>query len=61
MTQQQIKFTHYWVSGFGWENTIYLPEDFVEIEKLGENEVDGVVFIAINKFGGKHILKGKYL
>lgn len=56
----QIKFTHDWVSGFGWENTIFLPEDFVEVEKLGENEIDGVVFIATNEHGGKHILKGHY-
>ncbi len=55
---KSIKFTHYWVSGFGWENTIFLPEDFIEVEKLGKNEKDGIVFIATNKVGGKHILKG---
>lgn len=55
-----IEFTHYWVSGFGWENTIFQPEDFVEVENLGESEKD-VVFIAINDAGGKHILKGHYV
>lgn len=55
-----MEFTHYFVSGFGWENTIFLPEDFVSVEKLGENEVDGIIFIAINEHGGAHILKGFY-
>jgi len=57
----KIIFTHYWVSGFGWEPTIYQPEDFIEVEKMGENEIDGTVFIAINEKGGKHILKGSIL
>jgi hypothetical protein len=30
----KIKLTHYWVTGFGWENTVYLPEDFQQIKKL---------------------------
>ena len=55
-----IYFTHYWVSGFGWENTIFIPEDFAEVEELGRSEKDGIVFIAINDSGGKHILKGGY-
>ena len=58
---RKIEFTHYWVSGFGWENTIFSPEDFVEVEELGENKKDGVVFLAINNAGGKHILKGIYI
>ena len=57
----KIEFTHYWVSGFGWENTIYQPEDFVEVEILGENEKDGVCFLALNENGGKHILKGRFV
>lgn len=57
----KIEFTHCWVSGFGWEDTIFLPEDFIEVEKLGENKEDGIVFIAINDSGGKHILKGRYV
>lgn len=56
----QIEFTGYWVSGFGWENTIFQPEDFVSIEELGRNDIDGIVFLAINDSGGKHILKGNY-
>lgn len=57
----KIEFTHYWVSGFGWENTIYQPEDFVEVEILGENEKDGVCFLGLNEIGGKHILKGRFV
>jgi hypothetical protein len=57
---RNIEFTHYWVSGFGWENTIFLPSDFETIEEMGFNETDGFIFIAINNKGGKHILKGTY-
>lgn len=53
-----IEITHYWVSGFGWENTIFQTEDFITIEKMGFNEVDGFIFLGINDNGGKHILKG---
>jgi len=56
-----IRFTHYWVSGFGWENTIYQPEDFSEVEEMGENEKDGKIFLCINELGAKHIIKGEYL
>ena len=56
----RVVFTHIWVSGFGWENTIFKTEDFIEVEKLGENEADGVVFLATNEKGGKHIFKGYY-
>jgi hypothetical protein len=51
-----IVFTHYWVSGFGWETTIFQPSDFSLIEKLGYNEKDGNIFIGING-NQKHILK----
>ena len=56
-----IEFTHYWVSGFGWEITIFQPGDFETVELMGENEQDGLIFIAINDTGGKHILKGNYV
>ena len=52
-----IEFTHYWVTGFGWEHTIFQVEDFVEVEKLGESEQGGFVFIAINKVGANIFLK----
>lgn len=57
----KIKFTHYWVSGFGWENTIFQQEDFVTIEYMGNNNQDGDIFLGINEVGGKHILKGKHV
>lgn len=55
----KVVFTHLWVSGFGWENTIFLPSDFEEVEKLGENTNDGTIFIGVNG-NAKHILKGYY-
>jgi hypothetical protein len=57
----EIIFTHYWVTDFGWENTIYQPSDFKEVEKLGENDIDGIIFYGrFSKSGKTHILKGFY-
>lgn len=56
----RIFFTDFWVDGFGWEDCIYLPEDFHSVEVLGKNDTDGVVFLGINDIGKKHILKGYY-
>jgi hypothetical protein len=58
---RNIEFTHYWVTGFGWENTIFLPSDFIEVDELGVSDTNEIVFIGINETGGKHILKGRYL
>lgn len=55
---KNVNFTHYWVTGFGWENTIFLPSDFESVEILGENENDGTVFLCINDKGGQQIMKG---
>jgi hypothetical protein len=57
---KQIEFTHYWISGFGWENTIFQPEDFTKVEKMGYNDTDGYIFLGISDKESKHILKGKY-
>lgn len=57
---KKITFTHYWVTGFGWENTIYLPEDFETVEQFGHSEKEGFVFIAVSGRGISHILKGFY-
>ena len=54
-------FTHYWVTGFGWENTIFINEDFENVEVLGYNKKDGTIFLAKNKLGKNHILKGKFI
>jgi hypothetical protein len=55
-----IVFTDYWVSGFGWEPTIYCVEDFATVELLGDSRTDGIVFLAIDENGSKYILKGYY-
>ncbi len=55
---KDIQFTHLWVRDFGWEPTVYVSEDFDKIELLGENKVDGKVFIAVQSNGKKQILKG---
>jgi hypothetical protein len=54
-----INFTHLWVDDFGWETTIFLPNDFDLVELLGESEQDGKVFLAIQDNGKKRIFKGK--
>lgn len=56
MQKPAINFTHYWVSGFGWENTIYQPEQFTKIEILGVNE-EGIIYFAENEHGVRHIFK----
>ena len=58
--QELMEFTHYWVSGFGWENTIYQQKDFATVDEIGYNDIDGHIFLGINEQGGKHILKGMY-
>lgn len=57
---EEIKFTHYWVTGKGWEVTVLQPEDFVEVEEMGHNPEDGVLFFAENEKNGHQIFKGKY-
>lgn len=56
-----VIFTHYWVTGIGWENTIYSNSDFKEVEEAGRNEEDGIIFYGKFSDEGKtHILKGYY-
>lgn len=57
---EEVKFTHYWVTGKGWEVTIYQPSDFVEVEEMGYNPEDGIIFIGVSERGSQHILKGSY-
>jgi len=57
----KIKFNKYWLSGFGWEQTVFIPEDFVEVKEVLKKDNDSVIFIAFNKFGDKHLFIGKYL
>jgi len=58
VTTDKLTFTHYWVTGFGWENTAFIPDDFIKVEKLGETS-EGVIYIAFNKLAGKHIFLNK--
>lgn len=44
-----FNFTHLWVDGFGWENTIFLPSDFDRIVKMPIKSEDGSqLFMAYN-------------
>jgi len=52
---ENLNFTHYWVTGFGWENTIFQSGDFTEVEKLGESD-EGVAYIGVADNGKTHIL-----
>jgi hypothetical protein len=49
------RFDKYWVTGYGWEVTIFLPEDFDSVELLGEND-EGRIWVAFNNKGVQHIL-----
>lgn len=54
----KIELTHLWVTGFGWETTILVSEDFKELEVLGRND-EGVIFIGTQNVASKRqILKG---
>jgi hypothetical protein len=60
MKTKEIVFTHYWVTDFGWEPTIYHTSDFKEVEEAGKND-DGVIFYGrFTKSGKTHLLKGYY-
>lgn len=58
ITDNNTRFTHQHIKGFGWENTIYLPSDFSSVELLGVNDKDSKIFLVINQYGTKHVLKG---
>ena len=60
ITFMDIEFTHYWITGFGWEVTIYLPTDFETVEEFGRDK-DYIVFIGVTDSGAQHILKGRYI
>lgn len=36
-----FEFTHMWVDGFGWKNTIMLPSDFDRVLKMPIKDKDG--------------------
>ena len=63
---KNIAFTHLWVKGFGWENTVYVAEDFVSVKQIGADvpadsifiATDDPIFIATDKNGTEYLLKG---
>lgn len=56
--KSNLQITHIWVSGFGWENTILIEEDFKTLEKIS-NENDICIFLGVQKESDKQlILKG---
>ena len=54
-----IQFSYMWIKNFGWENTILCEEDFKEVEKLGDNDIDGTIYIATNLKGKRYLLSSK--
>lgn len=57
MKEQLISFTHYWVDGFGWENTVYDSFDFQDVQFIGESEDEGKVYFCTNSLGNRQILR----
>lgn len=43
-----LSLTHIWVEGFGWENTIFVPSDFIEILKLPRQLSKCSIFYCFN-------------
>ena len=52
-------FTHYWITGSGWTQTILSKEDFLSIDFIGEND-EGLIYQGINSIGRKQILLIKH-
>lgn len=50
-------FTHAFIGGQWWHCSIYFKKDFIELNELGKNEIDGTIYLATDKHGEKHILK----
>lgn len=59
--KEQVVFTHLWVNGFGWENTIYAQEDFLEVYFVCEYEIGDSLFFAMFDNGNIVKLKGVIL
>lgn len=56
-SDDNLEFTHFWVDGFGWENTIYIPSDFERIEFFGQHEQEKV-FMCYTLSDTCHIVRG---
>ena len=53
--KKEINFTHYWIEGLGWKETIYKPDDFITVEKLGESE-EGIIYLGYTSENHRWIL-----
>jgi len=53
--ETEIGFTHYWITGSGWTQTMLSKDDFISIDFIGEND-EGTIFQGINEAGRKQIL-----
>jgi len=53
---EAVKVTHYWDSYRGWISTNLRLGDFKHVEILGENKIDGIIFIAWTESGRRYIL-----
>jgi len=58
---KEITITHKWVTGFGWENTILIQDDFFSLEELWIDESKSQIFTGNDKINNSiNILKGHY-
>jgi len=53
-----MEFTHFYVNGFGWENTAYTPEDFREVIFLYRCRDGADIFLGKNTGVKDAYLKG---
>lgn len=58
--KKKIVFTHLWVKDFGWENTIFLPEDFKDVGFYKSNGDGSIIFRCTQDNGKVRTLKGYY-
>jgi len=58
--EKGIIFTHLWVDGFGWENTIYGVEDFIKCNCIGTNGNDKI-YHCVNDRNIPVIIKGYFV
>jgi len=58
---REYNFSHIWVKGFGWENTILHEEDFETVEIMGKNDEDGTIFCCYDKKSSTQIIKGSVI
>lgn len=62
ITDETVQFTHLHLSGFGWENTIYLPSDFDRVTKLSNiGKSDGYQWFSAFKGKTHYLLRGHFI